>query len=371
MAMRIFQRSVLAPVLVLACAGLLTACDRTDERLERAGELVDASIDQLSGVESDTSDKVDMASVPLDARAFAGGELVQVQIAEEQPRALFAIGSIIAKPRDLPPLPTPTEALIMQAPELETELRTRSLEQTAPAVELQEIEPVSPDGEGVARPVPPAARRAIREAVTQDVLLPKALPPEQARMARRAMPTERAIQLQTDARGVMLEKMSQFGLAGQVELNRTGQMVIQIGDEGADPTQLRPDRPRPLEQLFSEQGARLPNLPRMALNADFACPENPDPAFMRANPVLATDCLVKELRGTGQFEYVEKDFIFEHQFIRRPRNEPPVRIEIEPNDPLWSLQWHFFNNGESEGESPGGAGFVDFWTDQDTTGSRD
>ncbi len=374
MADKIFPGQWLSVVGAVALAFGLSACDRTDERVERAGGVVGAAIDQVAGIEGDQASGASMDNVPLEARAFAGGTLVQADaVATDQPRALFAIGSIIAKPRDLPPLPTPTEALIMQAPELEADLRARSA--IEPIVEPAPAPPGGEDGAALeSRDVPRAARRAIREAVTQDVLLPKSLPPEQARMARRAMPTQRAIAMQADARGLMLEKMSQYGLSGQVELNRTGHMVIQIGDEGADPTQLRP-QPRELRELpgtpFTVEGARLPNLPRMALNADLQCPDMADPAAMRANPVLATDCLVKELRGTGQFEYVEKDFIFEHQFIRRPREEPPVRIAVQPNDPLWSLQWHFFNNGEGEGQSPGGAGFVDFWTDQETTGSRE
>ncbi|MEM9739745.1 MAG: S8 family serine peptidase [Pseudomonadota bacterium] len=365
----------LATIPVLVSAAFLVACDQTDERIERAGAVVEAAIGQVSGEQAPAPSGTDMASVPLDARAFAGGELVQAEVfSQDQPQALFAIGSIIAKPRDLPPLPTPTEALIMQSPELEEEIRSLSVEEAAP--EGIEAVPVPADEGGVreGRPVPPAARRAYREAVNQRVLLPKNLPFEQERMARRAIVTERSIEVQTDARGLMLEKMSQFGLSGQIEMNRTGQMVMQIGADGADPTQFRPrrlERPPPLQQLFTKEGARIPDLPRMALNADWQCPAEIDTAAMQANPVLATDCLVKELRETGEFEYVEKDFIFEHQFIRRPRNEPPVRIAIEPNDPLWSLQWHFFNNGEGAGQSPGGSGFVDFWTDQSTTGSRD
>jgi len=181
--------------------------------------------------------------------------------------------------------------------------------------------------------------------------------------------------VQADARGLMLEKMAEFGLAGQVEMTRTGQMVIQIGEDGASQPQMpdRPVRPRGpgnLPELFTADGAVRANLPRLALEADVPCPEIRDPALMRANPVLATSCMVEELRTSGQFEYVEKDWIFDHQFIRRP-SEPPVRIPVEPNDALWSLQWHFFNNGTGAGQSPGGAGFVDFWTDKGTTGSRD
>ncbi|MEM1106352.1 MAG: S8 family serine peptidase [Pseudomonadota bacterium] len=352
----------------------VSACDRTEERLQRASDVVNAAVEQVTGDAAGHDDKAAMASVPLEARAFAGGTVAQAAaVSEERPRALFAIGSIIAKPRELPPLPTPTEALIMQAPELEQELMELAEPPImAPGTQAPEASGDRPQAE--IRQVPPTARRAVRDAVTRDVLLPRSLPPEQSRMARRAIVTDRAIEVQTDARGLMLEKMSQFGLAGQVELNRTGQMVIQIGTEGADPTQMRPGLPRRPAlppTPFTAEGARLPNLPRMALNVERACPENAGPEAVRADPILATECLVRELRATGEFEYVEKDFIFEHQFIRRPDDTAPLRVAVEPNDPLWSLQWHFFNNGAGEGQSLGGAGFVDFWTDQDTTGSRD
>ncbi|MEM1164281.1 MAG: hypothetical protein AAGJ28_25420, partial [Pseudomonadota bacterium] len=280
----------------------LSGCDRTEERIDRAGSVFDAAIDQISGTETADPNATDMASVPLDARAFAGGDLVQAEaFVSDRPQALFAIGSIIAKPRDLPPLPTPTEALVMQSPpERASEIRALSLENQRPEIVRPEPIPAEPapsiaEGTVQAPQINQAARRAIREAVTQDVLLPRNLPIEQERMARRAIPTERAIAVQTDARGVMLEKMSQFGLAGQVELNRTGQMVIQIGADGADPTQLslppQPERILPREMLFSKEGARLPNLPRMALNADWDCPEVINPDAMKANPVFATDCL--------------------------------------------------------------------------------
>ena len=189
-------------------------------------------------------------------------------------------------------------------------------------------------------------------------------------LARRAVVTERSIQVQTDARARMLDKMTEFGLSGQVELTRTGEMVVQIGSDGADPTQFRDLPARQIPELFTAEGATRPGLPRMALNARMACPDNPDRAQMRANPVLATECMVKELEASGEFEYVEKDFIFDHQFLRRP-NEPPVEVAVTPDDPLWELQWHFFNNGDGEGESPGGSGFVDFWTEASTTGTRD
>lgn len=371
----------------------LAGCDQTDTRIERAQEIAEAAVDQIAGGEAGGETAgTDMSSVPVEARAFAGEMLEPtVTVQAEPPRSRFAVGSIIAKPREIPSLPTPAEALIMQQPELapvlepqmqeleieaeqaedaaaveirsnesEGRIRVRSLPESLPSVTL-------PDG---VLNQPLDTERPIVRRRDGRVLMPRDLPRDQEIIARRAVVTAEALQVQTDARSLMLDRMSRYGLSGQVEISRDGQMVIQIGSDGADPTQLDTGSDNPL--LFTPMGASRPDLPQIAVESDeIVCPENPDPAQMRANPVLATACIVEELAATGEFEYVERDFIFDHQFVRRPRGEPPVRVAVQPNDALWSLQWHFFNNGIGEGESPGGSGFVDFWTDQGTTGSRD
>ena len=145
----------------------------------------------------------------------------------------------------------------------------------------------------------------------------------------------------------------------------------------------------------SEDGSAIgdPTIPKIAI-ASAGCPD-PDSvsaADAKADPVLATECFIEDLRRTGQFEYVEKDFIFENQMIRRQPSEPttgdgtdpgtnpdtgeapgelptPTDLTVTPNDPLWSLQWDFQNNGTGEGETPGGAGFQAFWTTQQQQGS--
>jgi len=76
------------------------------------------------------------------------------------------------------------------------------------------------------------------------------------------------------------------------------------------------------------------------------------------------DCVIEDLQASGEFEYVEKDYIFEHQMIRRP-DTPGTPVAITPNDPLFSLQWHYQN----QSDSPGGAGFVDFWTREAVQGA--
>lgn len=391
---RTSRKAAFAALLGAAALIGLAACDQTDERLQRAQEVAEAAIDQVSGGDagSQPAGPTLMSDVPVEARAFAGAMLeptVNVQMVE--PRSRFAVGSIIAKPRDLPPLPSPAEALAIQQPELATELEPEIAAARAMEVEIEEaeaeVEAEAREGRILARRLPdslPSASlpegilsqplddsEAVRRVPRRgDVRMPVNLPRDQEIIARRAVVTPEALRVQTDARTLMLDQMSAYGLSGQVELGRDGQMVIQIGSDGADPTQMSTGSDSP--QLFTPMGATRPDLPQIAVQSDdVRCPENPDPAVMRRNPVLATACLVDSLSESGQFEYVERDFIFDHQFVRRPRGEPPVRVAVEPNDALWSLQWHFFNNGTGAGESPGGAGFVDFWTDQGTTGSRD
>ena len=351
----------------------LSACDRTDERIDRAQVLGEAALEQITGADASNDGGSDMASVSTEARAFAGTIIDQplVEVASTRPQSRFAIGSIIAKPRDLPPLPSPSEALVMQRPELAIEPESVVVGEPAPAIPETEG-PVTTRTLTVEESVMEQQTDSILGDAPQRAILPRVLPREELKIARRAIVTERAVQIQADAESVMYDAMTEFGLGGNVLLDRSGQMVIQLGDDGADPTQFSlPERPdRKLNQLFTARGAIRPELPRMALSANIRCPDQVDTASVRRDQVLATECMLERLRQSGQFEYVEKDFIFEHQFVRR-RNEPPVRLPVTPDDPLWQLQWHFFNNGEGESESPGGAGFVDFWTDQNTTGSAD
>jgi serine protease len=196
------------------------------------------------------------------------------------------------------------------------------------------------------------------------------------KLARRSLVTRDAIVAQRDANSVMLDTLSKYGMDGQVALSREGQMVIQIGSEGADPTRFGPeDAAAKLQASF------------LAVDTGAGCPDTVDLVTIQSDAVMATECIVKDLRASGQFEYVEKDYIFENQFVRRPRPTDPgttpsggtvpgdtpaapaTLTEITPNDPLWSLQWNFQNNGTGEGQSPGGAGFQDFWTHQANEGS--
>ncbi len=393
--MPIIDRCRPTAILIALSAGILalSGCDLVEDRAERARKVTEAAVEQVSGDTTQAEQGADMADVSVEARAFSGQFMEQPEFESRMAvgPSRFAIGSIVAKPRELPKLPGPQEALMMQAPDAARELGVRGTPAPAPeAAPLPEVgdgadyeggENDKEGGDTGAKPVPRPLER-----IQIDREMPRALPREQLKLARRTIMTERAVEVQTDARSTMLDAMTAYGLSGQVQLDRSGQIVVQLGDDGADQPQFRPERDR-LElkqlqlqrgelalkgeraELFTALGATRAGLPSQALSSDIECPDTIDHAEVRRNKVLATECMVKKLKQTGQFEYVEKDFIFEHQFARREAS-PPVKVAIEPNDPLWDLQWHFRDNGLADDQSPGGAGFEGFWNDKGL-GSRD
>ena len=87
--------------------------------------------------------------------------------------------------------------------------------------------------------------------------------------------------------------------------------------------------------------------------------------------MLATECVVKVLCESGEYQYVEKDFIFNNQMMKKPTPQPATVSTTRPNDPLFSVQWNFRDLGAAAGESNGGAGFGGFWGRTKDTGSRD
>ncbi|MEM7768377.1 MAG: S8 family serine peptidase [Pseudomonadota bacterium] len=389
-------RWMLAPTLLLAFA--LSACDQRSERVDRARTVIDGAIEQALG---ETPPPDAMESVAVEDRAFAGTVMAEeVFTTAAIPPARFAVGSIIAKPRDVPPLPSPEEALLMQAPEVADELdiepqtegrafddntvlrsppvATRGVLETgrdsedgaatddarSAAREMERAETVIKGSQSELRSLRQRLERRrleVQERVggLPDVSLDEAtLPEARIKLAKRALPSPQTIERQVDARSKMLDVIAEFGLSGQVELNRTGQMVVQIGDAGADPTQF-------VEGRVARQAG-----PDIATDGELVCPDRPDPALIQEDKALATQCVLERLAASGEYEYVEKDFIFDHQFVRRPP-ATPVSTVTKPDDPLWTLQWHFQNNGSEPGTTPGGAGFLDFWTRQGTQGSSD
>ncbi|MEZ6000135.1 S8 family peptidase [Hyphomonas sp.] len=395
----------------VALTGLLlvSGCDRQSERLERAREIADASLKQITGETIvDHADKKDpMRSVPVEARAIAGKVISDIS-GQPTNKPAFAVLSVIAKPADIPPAETMAEiddgnlyiedeAVLAEALDeppaagaSETTARapaSRSLELfqpemgIAPRVKLdpkareqsmQQIEEATRALETTAQSQPAPLKRT-RSLQPRSL---EAAPAEEQlaarKIARRSLVTRDAIVAQRDANAVMLDTLAKYKMNAEVTLSREGQMVIQVA--GAGPT------------LFSPEDAKDPSLSFLAIDEGNGCPDPNDIAAIEADPVLATNCFVDDLRASGQFEYVEKDFIFENQFIRRPPSDSsttgtgttpstgsttPVNAEVTPNDPLWDLQWDMKPRGSGAGQSLGGAGFQEFWTKQGIEGSSD
>lgn len=401
-----------AIAIALGGAALLTACDQLDTRIERAREIADASVDQISGETMiDPAIRNLERAAPAD-RALAGTVMAQFAVDEDE-RPMFAIGSIIAKPLDIPatnPVDLADDAALIEeeleyfdSPAGEAMLEAEEAPAAAPAPPAAEV-PVARDILVEPAQVMPRikldpraaqeSRQEIAEAgrnIEQFALKDdtqrlqmrslsredlKAMAPEERvearKVARRAPVAREVVQKQLDANTVMLDTMTKYGVGGEVALSRQGQMVIQIGADGANPTQFR-GRNGPADFLARAEAAE--------------CPDNPDAAIIREDLAVATACVVRDLRASGQFEYVEPDFIFQNQFARKPKDMPagtpgetktgsngstgtPAKPEVtDPNDPLWALQWHFRDRGTAEGRTAGGAGFESFWKRQGITGS--
>ncbi|MEN0002126.1 MAG: S8 family peptidase [Pseudomonadota bacterium] len=376
----------------------LAACDRQQERADRANGLAWSVIDQIMGKDPAPTEPDRLGSVPVEARAMAG----TIQPQSVQPPAArvanrFVIGSIVAKPRDLPP--PVAMASVMAEPELAEDIvvddmteakivvldeettqqaitdpeviekiegpttkKTRSIAVMNPRVAMPErtrgLTIGTPDGPRL----PDAAERSVTMKSRSLPRMPSveekiaALPNMQPKLAERALTMRSAaMDRQMVAEDRMIAAANKYGVAAAIQRSRTGQMVIEIGADAMSPTQ------------FTGQ-----NEPQQtyAYETDLECtPDNVDMA--RTNPLLAMECVIDDLEASGEFEYVEKDYVFEAQIIKRPQGVGPTSVQITPNDPLFDLQWHLRSQGSDAGESEGGAGFVDFWTTEGTQGSPD
>ncbi len=305
----------------------LSACGQQDERKARLSKLYDAVIVQLEESENPSASALENAAP--EERALAGrlSESARIQIAQE--RAQIAVGSIIVKPRVVAQM----QAIVRA--------KSRNIAPGVPDTSNPSREtpgsqaPVPNQGEGIRAPAPPSifSSPAFRN------LSEETLPP-------------RVMEAMITAQSSMFEEMDKLGLEGTITSTpESGQMVI---DMFASASQLADNV--------------APDGPFIAEDTALECPATFNNDAMKSDKVLATNCMVEILRASGNYEYVEKDFIFHNQFAKRPPNSDSFLVT--PDDTLWDLQWHFKNNGNEADQSAGGAGFVDFWTRQGETGSK-
>ncbi|MEM7327861.1 MAG: S8 family peptidase [Pseudomonadota bacterium] len=396
---------------VVALLGL-TACDRQQERLDRVGELGEAVLGQLGGEDVSSDNQRDKyRAVSVEARAFSGTLLDRtVAVSDDAAAPRFVIGSIVAKPTALPP--AIDIAAVMAEPEMslgvvvdeQSEAKIvipdeKTLEEAVidpdvidrielPASKRRSITVVDPQQRGQSPTValqtdePVLPRAPLKQTNPQKRIQRGIATPQERRVQSRTMavvrpptPEERMLQLpklspkvaeratilpnaalqrQLVAEERMIETATKFKVAASIQRSRSGQMVIEIGSDALSPTNF--------SETVLQQG-------RIALEQGVQCDEVAARAA-DANPLVAMECVIQDLRNSGEFEYVEKDWFYEHEMIRRPSlTDQPVTIT--PNDPLFGLQWHFQSQGSNSGQTAGGAGFVDFWTEQENQGSSE
>jgi len=193
----------------------------------------------------------------------------------------------------------------------------------------------------------------VRKAADSAAPIPKAL----------AVRSRLDVDVAVAAREKAGRQLEALGLSGIVTPGEGGQMRITIG---VNPTQFREGR-LDLQKVETMRSLFAPQ----KRNDAQECAGNPNMDQLKLDPVLATECVVKVLMQTGEYEYVEKDFIFTNQMLRKPAAAPVTSTAKRPNDPLFGLQWHFRDNGTAAGQSAGGAGFSNFWTRANDVGSRD
>lgn len=416
----------LGALVTLALASLTAGCEAAQTRIDQLAELARQVGDQVSGGGGGPSTPDPLKTSPLAARALAGTvepavEITPVSLEDMlQAESYFAIGSVIAKPKtDLVEPAVEPEIFDVEA----ADPALAAQEETDPAVDA--VEPVSPalddptsdatprtaDIPGALRRPSPALSRPAPDAVLRkDQAVSRSLEKaarqsgvkvteDTVRLARRSaeetlkantrtaqqigdgiarqnldrkapVPRELAVRNKLDlnaalnAREQAYSKLEELGLSGVVVPEEGGQMRIVIG---VSPTQFRPGADLASVPQMSELFARNKESP------EDECRQNPTRSALQADPVLATECVVKVLMETGDYEYVEKDFIFTNQLLKRPNAAQPgaaTVARIVPNDPLFGLQWNLKDTGAAGGQSPGGAGFSGFWTRARSTGSR-
>jgi serine protease len=212
-----------------------------------------------------------------------------------------------------------------------------------------------------------------------------------------------------DRARVVLERL---GVNGEIDIQRGGVVTIDLTPEGAAPLGLTPgaapppsDTPTPGETTEAAD----PDLLGVVWEAG-ACPRTVDPNALETDLTLRTRCAIARLQSSRQFEFVEPNYVTDVEFDRLPTSQPRPQpapqpapqptpqpapqpqptppattppatpqptgpaeaspIDADPNDPLLALQWHYRPRGTATGQSPGGAGFEQYWREARQVGSR-
>ncbi|MEM1391244.1 MAG: S8 family serine peptidase, partial [Pseudomonadota bacterium] len=248
-------------LMIMALIGLI-GCDQRAERLQRASNLSSAVFDQLTGRDAENANpKEAMQGLAVEARAFQG----QMQPTffpdlPETSQSRFFMGSIIAKPKDLPP--------------------------------------------------------------------------------QTSIPSEDTPTQQPEADEHIIEAAATYDLAVNMKRSYAGEIIIEIVDETA-------------QQVFAIE------------TKDLSCETEVETEERVRSPEHAMLCFMETLDASGAFDYVEKDYLFEHQMTARPDRK--AAKTVVPDDPLFHLQWPY----QSSDQIAGGAGFIDFWTREASQGTSE
>ncbi len=390
----------------------LSACEEVEQKQKNFEDLTGRVSDQISHDvlgEPTAIDYLERASV-VD-RAMAGVLSAPVEAADQtledalRTESYFVVGSVIAKPKAQMTNTTQTAmvegeeltepmisdeemaAIEEAAPEVVEDIRT-------PAIGLRPVEGVRLNKEARLKlrsvvedknkQFDPDVRRALSKKLSTadaaekqladnsgarlqefSAVAPRLPSGARAPRIRKELDLPKAQQVRLKA----IDRLERMGLSGSVMTRDSGQMVIQIG---ADPTHYNARKVK-LDQKFRRFAPnKLPEKPwKKRRDGRLDCEDRMMRSQMKSDVELATRCVVEEMQASGDYEYVEPDYIFTNQFERRSSyvNEPISVGALSPNDPLWTFQWHFKPQGANEGESMGGAGFEAFWERAAQTGS--
>ncbi len=185
------------------------------------------------------------------------------------------------------------------------------------------------------------------------------------------------------ATGAAQDTLRRLGISGEIRVRPGGVVTVDL-TSGVSPTAY--GRKQTTENVAGDD---IPD--SIEWSATDRCPRIVSQGQLEGDIGLATLCAIQRLTASGDFEYVEPNYIADSGFTRPPRrDQPPPQQPSQPgqppattptttttpavvggppNDPLYALQWNYRPSGAGEGASPGGAGFVSFWEAQQL-GSR-